>query len=91
LWIEVEMRKRYGSKRRAKEELFARYASFVYLGNGRYGFAAASEYYFHKPIETFTLDDADKAAMLPVSQSRPPNMLLLWKTFKNPLAGEIRY
>ena len=64
LWIEGEMRKQYGSKRRAKEELFARYASFVYLGNGRYGFAAASEYYFHKPIETFTLDDADKAAVL---------------------------
>jgi penicillin-binding protein 1A len=64
LWIEGEMRKRYGSKRRAKEELFARYASFVYLGNGRYGFAAASEYYFHQPIETFTLDDADKAAIL---------------------------
>ena len=64
LWIEGEMRKQYGSKRRAKEELFARYASFVYLGNGRYGFAAASEYYFHRPIETFTLDDADKAAVL---------------------------
>jgi penicillin-binding protein 1A len=64
LWVEGEMRKRYGSKRRAKEELFARYASFVYLGNGRYGFAAASEYYFHKPIETFTIDDADKAAVL---------------------------
>ncbi len=64
LWIEAEMRKQYGSKRRAKEEIFARYASFVYLGNGRYGFAAASEYYFHKPIETFTLDDADKAAVL---------------------------
>jgi penicillin-binding protein 1A len=64
LWIEAEMRKQYGSKRRAKEELFARYASFVYLGNGRYGFSAASQYYFHKPIETFTLDDADKAAVL---------------------------
>jgi penicillin-binding protein 1A len=64
LWIEAEMRKQYGSKRRAKEELFARYASFVYLGNGRYGFPAASQYYFHKPIETFTLDDADKAAVL---------------------------
>jgi penicillin-binding protein 1A len=64
LWIEGEMRKQYGSKRRAKEELFARYASFVYLGNGRYGFAAASDFYFHKPIETFTLDDADKAALL---------------------------
>ncbi|MGB7624440.1 MAG: transglycosylase domain-containing protein [Terriglobia bacterium] len=64
LWIEGEMRKQYGSKRRAKEELFARYASFVYMGNGRYGLAAASDYYFHKPIETFTVDDADKAALL---------------------------
>ena len=64
LWVEAEMRKEYGSKRRAKEELFARYASFVYLGNGRYGFAAASDYYFHKPIETFTVGDADKAALL---------------------------
>src|ERR1700674_673341 len=64
LWIEGEMRKQYGSKRRAKEELFARYANFVYLGNGRYGFAAASDYYFHKPIETFSVDDADKAALL---------------------------
>jgi penicillin-binding protein 1A len=64
LWIETEMRKHYGSKRRAKEELFARYASFVYLGNGRYGFAAASDYYFHKPLETFTVEDADKAAVL---------------------------
>jgi len=64
LWIESEMQKQYGSKRRAKEELFARYASFVYLGNGRYGFAAASDFYFHQPIETFTVDDADKAALL---------------------------
>ena len=64
MWIEGEMRKQYGSKRRAKEELFARYANFVYLGNGRYGFAAASDYYFHRPIETFTVDDADKAAVL---------------------------
>jgi penicillin-binding protein 1A len=43
LWIEKEMEKRYESKQRAKEELFARYASFIYLGNGRYGFAAASQ------------------------------------------------
>jgi penicillin-binding protein 1A len=64
LWVEEEMRKQYGSKRRAKEEIFARYANFVYLGNGRYGFAAASDYYFNKPIETFTVDDAGKAAVL---------------------------
>jgi penicillin-binding protein 1A len=64
LWIEGEMRKRYGSKRRAKEELLARYASFIYLGNGRYGFAAASQYYFGIPLTALTADDADKAALL---------------------------
>ena len=63
-WIEGEMRKRYGSKRRAKEELFARYASFIYLGNGRYGFAAASQYYFGMPVTALSGDDADKAALL---------------------------
>jgi penicillin-binding protein 1A len=64
LWIEKEMEKHYGSKQKAKEELFARYASFIYLGNGRYGFAAASKFYFGKSIDTFTPDDADKAALL---------------------------
>jgi penicillin-binding protein 1A len=63
-WIEGEMQKRYGSKRRAKEELLARYASFIYLGNGRYGFAAASQYYFGIPLSALTADDADKAALL---------------------------
>ena len=64
LWIEKEMQKRHGSKRRAKEEILARYASFIYLGNGRYGFAAASQYYFGIPIEAVTEGDADKAALL---------------------------
>ena len=49
LWLEQEMRRRFGSQERAKREIFARYASFIYLGNGRYGFAAASEYYFGRP------------------------------------------
>ena len=64
LWIEGEMQKRYGSKRKAKEELLARYASFIYLGNGRYGFAAASQYYLGAPLATLTVNDADKAALL---------------------------
>jgi penicillin-binding protein 1A len=64
LWIEGEMRKRFGSKRRAKEELLARYASFIYLGSGRYGFAAASQYYFGIPLAALTAADADKAALL---------------------------
>jgi penicillin-binding protein 1A len=64
LWIEQEMRRRFGSKRRAKEEIFARYASFVYLGNGQYGMARGAEYYFGRRLSTFTADDADKAALL---------------------------
>jgi penicillin-binding protein 1A len=64
LWIEEEMQQRLGSKRRAKEEILARYASFIYMGNGQYGFATAAEYYFGRPLATFTADDADKAALL---------------------------
>ncbi len=64
LWVEREMRQHYGSKRRAKEELLARYASFIYLGNGRYGFASASQYYFGIPVTELTANDADKAALL---------------------------
>jgi penicillin-binding protein 1A len=34
------------------------------MGNGQYGFAAAAQYYFGQPLATFTVDDADKAALL---------------------------
>lgn len=64
LWLEQQMREHFGSKRRAKEEIFARYASFVYMGNGQYGFARAAQYYFGRRLSTFTAADADKAAML---------------------------
>src|ERR1051325_6681529 len=64
LGLESEMRERFGSKRRAKEEIFARYASFIYMGRGQYGFARAAEYYFGRPLGAFTVDDADKAALL---------------------------
>jgi len=64
LWLEEEMRRRYGSQDRAKREIFARYASFIYLGNGRYGFAAASEYYFGKALASYTADDAGEGALL---------------------------
>src|SRR4029453_15098438 len=39
-------------------------ASFNYLGNGRYGLAASSEYYFGKPLSSYTPEDAGKAALL---------------------------
>lgn len=64
LWLEQEMRARYGSQEQAKREIFARYASFIYLGSGRYGFAAASEYYFGRSLSTYTADDAGDAALL---------------------------
>jgi membrane peptidoglycan carboxypeptidase len=64
LWMEQQMRERFGSKRRAKEEILARYASFLYMGDGQYGFAAAAEHYFGRPLASFTEDDADKAALL---------------------------
>jgi len=64
LWIERQMRVRFGSKRRAKEEIFARYVSFVYMGHGQYGFARAAEFYFGRRLSTFTPDDADLAALL---------------------------
>jgi penicillin-binding protein 1A len=64
LWVENKMQERFGSKRRAKEEILARYASLIYMGNGQYGFAAAAQYYFGQPLATFTVDDADKAALL---------------------------
>ena len=64
LWLERELRRRYGSQERAKREIFARYASFIYLGNGRYGFAAASEYYLGKTLASYTPDDAGDAALL---------------------------
>lgn len=64
LWVEREMLRRFGSKERAKREIFGRYASFVYLGNGRYGFAAASRYYFDRPLRSLTSEDVGEAALL---------------------------
>jgi penicillin-binding protein 1A len=63
-WLEQEMTRQFGSKRRAKEEILARYAAFVYMGHGQYGFARAAEFYFKRPLTSLTADDADKAALL---------------------------
>jgi Transglycosylase len=50
LWLEREMRNQFGSKQRAKEEILARYATFVYMGHGQYGFARAAEYCFGRRL-----------------------------------------
>jgi penicillin-binding protein 1A len=64
LWLEQQMREQFGSKRHAKEEILARYVSVVYMGHGQYGFARAAQYYFGRPLASFTADDAEKAALL---------------------------
>jgi len=64
LWLEEEMSRRYGSQIEAKRGIFARYASLIYLGNGRYGFAAASAYYFDKPLSDCSPEDGGQAALL---------------------------
>ena len=38
--------------------------TFFHMGNGQYGFARAAEYYFGRTLATFTVEDADKAALL---------------------------
>ena len=64
IWLEQEMRRRFGSRELAKREIFARAANLNYLGNGRYGFAAASEYYFRRPVSSYAAEDAGQAALL---------------------------
>jgi len=64
LWLEEAMSEHYGTRERAKREIFARYASFIYLGSGRYGFGSASEYYFDMPLSGYTTSDAGRAALL---------------------------
>jgi penicillin-binding protein 1A len=73
LWLEREMVKQFGTRERAKQEIFARYANFIYLGSGRYGFAAASEYYFGKLLSSLGPDDAGEAALLAAIGKSPKN------------------
>ncbi len=41
-----------------KPQIFTMYCNQVYLGHGNYGFQAASEFYFSKPIQEMTLPEA---------------------------------
>src|SRR4029453_13386993 len=56
--------RRCGRGRGAKRQFLPRSRSFNYLGNGRYGFVTGSDYYFGKPLSSYTLEDAAKAALL---------------------------
>jgi len=41
-----------------KAQIFTMYCNQIYLGAGNYGFEAASEYYFSKPVGQLTLSEA---------------------------------
>jgi penicillin-binding protein 1A len=41
-----------------KDQIFTMYANQIYLGAGNYGFEAASEYYFSRPVGQLTLAQA---------------------------------
>jgi penicillin-binding protein 1A len=47
-----------------KQQIFTMYANQVYLAHGNYGFEAASEYYFNKPVGQLTLPEAAVLAAL---------------------------
>ncbi|MDP3697727.1 MAG: transglycosylase domain-containing protein [Candidatus Taylorbacteria bacterium] len=63
IYTENEFRKIYSSKQKAKEEIFARYASSVYLGSV-YGIGYGTEHYFGKNLEQFGKEDVPEAALL---------------------------
>jgi penicillin-binding protein 1A len=45
-------------RRYTKPQIFAMYANQVYLAHGNYGFAAAAEFYFGKPVTDLRLQEA---------------------------------
>jgi penicillin-binding protein 1A len=47
-----------------KEQILTMYCNQIYLGSGNYGFEAASEYYFSKPVSQLTLSQAAMLAAI---------------------------
>jgi penicillin-binding protein 1A len=47
-----------------KDQIFTMYCNQIYLGAGNYGFEAASEYYFSKPVAQLTLAEAATLAAI---------------------------
>jgi penicillin-binding protein 1A len=63
-WLEAELAELLGSRAEAKREILRRYATYVYLGQGRYGFASAAEHYLGRPLKQLRRSDAAQAALL---------------------------
>ena len=52
-------------RRFTKPQIFTLYANQIFLGHGAYGYQAASEYYFSKPVMQLKLEEAALLAGLP--------------------------
>ena len=52
-------------RRFSKDQIFELYANQIYLGHGRYGFEAGSQFYFSKHVKNLTLPEAALLAALP--------------------------
>ena len=57
--LAIEIERHY-----TKEQIFTMYCNQIYLGAGNYGFEAASEYYFGKPVAQLRLPEAAMLAAI---------------------------
>jgi penicillin-binding protein 1A len=57
--LAIEIERHY-----TKEQIFTMYCNQIYLGAGNYGFEAASEYYFGKPVGQLALPEAATLAAI---------------------------
>ena len=60
IFLTVQIERRF-----TKQQIFTLYANQIYLGHGRYGFEAGSEFYFSKHVKDLTLAEAALLAALP--------------------------
>ena len=60
IFLTVQIERRF-----TKEQIFTLYSNQIYLGHGRYGFEAGSEFYFSKHVKDLTLPEAALLAALP--------------------------
>ncbi len=60
IFLTVQIERRF-----SKDQIFELYANQIYLGHGRYGFEAGSQFYFSKHVKDLTLPEAALLAALP--------------------------
>ncbi len=60
IFLTVQIERRF-----TKEQILGLYVNQIYLGHGRYGFEAGSEFYFSKHVKDLTLAEAALLAALP--------------------------